>query len=51
LHRFEDDWDATKQAVSSFLDQFTHGSSDLLRYVGLQEPAKIYRSLPTMQFD
>ena len=46
LHRFEDDWDATKQAVTSFLDQFAHGSSDLLRYVGLQDPTKIYRSLP-----
>jgi hypothetical protein len=51
LHRFEDDWDATKQAVSSFLDQFAQDSFDLLRYVGLQDPTKIYRSLPAIQFD
>lgn len=51
LHRFEDDWDATKQAVTAFLDQFAHGSSDLLRYVGLQNPANIYRSLPATSFD
>lgn len=51
LHRFEDDWDATKQAVPSFLDQFNHGSSDLLRYVGLQNLTKIYHSLPTNQLN
>jgi DDE superfamily endonuclease len=51
LHRFEDDWDSTKQAVTSFLDQFAHGSPDLLRYVGLQNPTKIYHSLPAIQFD
>ena len=50
LHRFEDDWDSTKQAVTTFLDQFAHGSSGLLRYVGLQNPAQIYRSLPVNQF-
>lgn len=47
LHRFEDDWNATKLAVTSFLDQFAHGSSDLLRYVGLQDPTKLYQALPT----
>jgi hypothetical protein len=51
LHRFEDDWDATKQAVTSFLDQFALGSSDLLRYVGLQDPSKIYHSLPASQLN
>jgi hypothetical protein len=50
LHHFEDDWNSTKQAVTTFLDQFAHGSSDLLRYVGLQNPALLYRSLPTQQF-
>jgi hypothetical protein len=48
LHRFQDDWDASKQAVTSFLDQFTLGSSDLLRYVGLSNPTRIYRSLPSL---
>lgn len=47
LHRFEDDWTSTKQAVMTFLDQFAQGSPDLLRYVGLQDPTRIYRSLPS----
>ncbi len=34
-HRQADDWDALTQAVTAFLDQFQHGSPDLLRYVGL----------------
>lgn len=51
LHRFEDDWTSTKQAVTTFLDQFAHGSAELLRYVGLQNPAQIYRALPAKQFD
>lgn len=51
LHRFADDWDTTKQAVTSFLDQFAHGSSDLLRSVGLQDPTKLYRSWPAIPFD
>jgi transposase len=34
-HRHADDWEALKQAVTTFLDQFQHGSSALLRYVGL----------------
>lgn len=48
LHRFEDDWTATKLAVTTFLDQFAHGSSNLLRYVGLQDPAKLYHTLPVV---
>jgi hypothetical protein len=35
LHPFADNWPALKRAVTSFLDQFRLGSSDLLRYVGL----------------
>jgi hypothetical protein len=35
LHRLADDWPALKQAVIAFLDQFSHGSNALLRYVGL----------------
>ena len=51
LHRFEDDWDHTKQAVTSFLDQFAQGSSNLIRYVGLHDPSKIYRALQTSQLN
>jgi DDE superfamily endonuclease len=34
-HRFADDWPQLRQQVNAFLDQFAHGSSALLRYVGL----------------
>lgn len=35
LHRLSDDWSALKQRVAAFLNQFQHGSFELLRYVGL----------------
>ncbi|NDJ23711.1 IS630 family transposase [Nostoc sp. B(2019)] len=35
LHRFSDDWPQLKHQVAVFLNQFRHGSLDLLRYVGL----------------
>lgn len=35
LHRFSTDWQALKQLVAHFLDQFACGSTDLLSYVGL----------------
>ncbi len=44
LHRFQDDWDGLKQHVAQWLDQFATGSPELLRYVGLSDPARLYRS-------
>lgn len=35
LHRCADDWAGLKALVEAFLDRFSTGSSDLLRYVGL----------------
>jgi hypothetical protein len=35
LHEWSDAWDQLKINVMAFLDQFTHGSMDLLRYIGL----------------
>src|SRR5437899_885302 len=35
MHRWVEDWPRVKQRVHDFLDQFAHGSHDLLRYVGL----------------
>lgn len=35
LHSYSDDWQALKQEVAWFLDQFRNGSDELLRYVGL----------------
>lgn len=35
LHRCVSDWPQLRQRVRDFLDQFHHGSKDLLRYVGL----------------
>lgn len=38
LHRWADDLTALRTQVDHFLEQFAHGSSDLLRYVGLKIP-------------
>jgi transposase len=35
LHRLANAWEELRHRVRSFLDQFTHGSTALLRYVGL----------------
>lgn len=35
LHHLADDWTALRQRVRRFLDQFAHGSPDVLHYVGL----------------
>ena len=45
VHCHGDDWTGLKQEVFAFLDQFAEGSADLLRYVGLSDPYKLYRSL------
>jgi hypothetical protein len=50
LHRFEDDWPGVKQAVMNCLDQFALGSKELLRYVGLSDPYRLYRALPFREF-
>jgi hypothetical protein len=34
-HRWAADWPPLRQQVNAFLEQFVHGSSALLRYVGL----------------
>jgi len=45
LHRFADDWPGLKQRVLAILDGFRTGSTDLLRYVGLQDPLRLYQAL------
>lgn len=45
LHRYEDDWTALKQRMHHELDKFVQPSSDLLRYVGLEDPLRLYRAL------
>lgn len=35
MHDLAQDWESLKKAVSDFLEQFTSGSIDLLRYTGL----------------
>jgi hypothetical protein len=45
LHRYADDWPDLKQRVFSFLDDFSNGSKDLLRYVGLEDPKRLYQAL------
>jgi DDE superfamily endonuclease len=41
MHRWVEDWPRVKQRVHDFLDQFAHGSPDLLRYVGLAGKGKL----------
>jgi transposase len=41
MHRWVEDWPQVKQRVRDFLDQFAHGSSALLRYVGLKGQGKL----------
>lgn len=49
LHRDADQWSELQSRVGRFLDQFGHGSTALLRYVGLQDLSKLYRKLfPTV---
>ncbi len=45
LHRFEDDWDSLKARVNEELDQYLLPSVDLLRFVGLQDPLRLYHAL------
>jgi transposase len=41
MHRWVEAWPQVKQRVHDFLDQFAHGSPDLLRYVGLVGKGKL----------
>jgi transposase len=41
MHRWVEDWPQVKQRVRNFLDQFVHGASALLRYVGLVGKGKL----------
>jgi transposase len=41
LHRLAGDWDALRQGVNAFLDQFANGSHALLHYVGLWSEGRI----------
>lgn len=41
MHRLASDWLQLRQRVNDFLDQFAHGSTDLLRYVGLSGNGKL----------
>lgn len=45
LHRLAADWPALRQQVRGFLDQFAHGSRDVLHYVGLLGPGKLAQAL------
>ena len=46
-HPFRDDWDGLRQAVRDWLGQFSSASPQLLRYVGLADPTRLYHSLFT----
>ena len=44
-HRLSADWDALKQQVARFLEQFQHGSAELLHRVGLSGHGRFARIL------
>jgi hypothetical protein len=48
MHRLAADWAQLKQRVYAFLDQFAHGSPELLRYVGLLGDSLLARALRTI---
>src|SRR6201987_5325262 len=41
MNRWVEDWPPVNQRLRAFLDQFAHGSPDLLRYVGLLGKGKL----------
>ncbi len=43
MHRLAGDWEALRQRVNAFLDQFASGSQELLHYVGLRGDGKLAR--------
>lgn len=45
LHRYQDEWSALKQRVSEWMGQWAQGSQELVRYVGLQDPRRLYRAV------
>lgn len=45
MHRLASDWPALKQQLIDFLDQFAHGSEELLKYVGLSGNGRLARVL------
>jgi len=47
MHRWVEDWPQVKQRVRDFLEQFAHGSSVLLRYVGLKGKGKLATAINT----
>jgi len=47
MHRWVEDWSLVKQRVRQFLEQFAHGSQELLRYVGLLGEGKLATIIST----
>jgi hypothetical protein len=45
MHRLADDWPELRRRVRAFLDQFSTGSEELLRYVGLRGDGRLARAL------
>lgn len=45
MHRLAEDWKELLLRVHAFLNQFSHGSPDLLRYVGLLGDGKLARAI------
>ncbi len=48
MHRLASDWQELRQRVRRFLDQFSDGSPELLRYVGLRGEGRLAQALRTV---
>jgi transposase len=44
LHRLADHLNELRERFAAFLERFADGSQDLLRYIGLSDPSKLYAS-------
>ena len=47
MHRWVEDWPRVKQRVRDFLEQFAHGSQELLHYAGLLGEGKLATVIST----
>jgi len=49
LHRWSADWEELKKRLCAHLGQFSEGSAELLRYVGLTANSKLYGAILALQ--
>lgn len=45
VHAYADKWDQLRNGVGDFLDQFSQGATELLRYVGLTQQSRLFGAI------